>query len=84
MATSKASASSRPAPAAAGSSVPVGGYVLAAAPIQFNTNRVSVTLKVRNTGDRPDTVGAISILVNRGAHPTALAFGMHRISRRRQ
>jgi urease subunit beta len=37
---------------------PVGGYVLAAAPIRFNEDRPSITLKVRNTGDRPIQVGS--------------------------
>src|ERR1700730_1988719 len=37
---------------------PVGGYVLAANPIEFNAGRPSITLKVRNTGDRPIQVGS--------------------------
>src|ERR1700730_7529866 len=37
---------------------PVGGYVLAANPIEFNAGRPAITLKVRNTGDRPIQVGS--------------------------
>ncbi len=33
--------------------VPVGGVILASDPIEYNTNRYTVRLKVRNTGDRP-------------------------------
>jgi urease subunit beta len=80
MAPSKDSASSRLAPAAAAPSVPVGGYVLAAAPIQFNADRVSVKLKVRNTGDRPIQVGSHFHFfeVNRApSFDRASAFGMH-------
>ncbi len=36
----------------------VGGLVLAEDPIEFNTNRKSISLKVRNTGDRPIQVGS--------------------------
>lgn len=43
-----------PAPAAA----PIGGYVLKGAPIEINAGRPRVTLKVRNTGDRPIQVGS--------------------------
>jgi urease subunit beta len=39
-------------------STPVGGYVLADTPIQFNTGRTSVAMRVRNTGDRPIQVGS--------------------------
>jgi urease subunit beta len=80
MATSKNSAKSRPASVAAAPSVPVGGYVLAAAPIQFNTGRESVMLKVRNTGDRPVQVGSHFHFfeVNRAlSFDRAAAFGMH-------
>ena len=79
MATSRDSAASPPAPAAATASVPVGGFVLAGAPIQFNTDRVSVTLKVRNTGDRPIQVGSHFHFfeVNRAlSFDRAAAFGM--------
>jgi len=43
---------------AAKPSVPVGGYVLAPGEIAFNDDRPSITLKVRNTGDRPVQVGS--------------------------
>ena len=38
--------------------VPVGGVILASDPIEYNTNRYTVTLKVRNTGDRPVQIGS--------------------------
>lgn len=37
---------------------PVGGLVLGNDPIEFNVGRRTVTLKVRNTGDRPIQVGS--------------------------
>ncbi len=37
---------------------PVGGCIFAADPISFNESKSSVTLKVRNTGDRPIQVGS--------------------------
>jgi urease subunit beta len=37
---------------------PVGGYILAAAPVQINAGRPRVTLRVRNTGDRPIQVAS--------------------------
>ena len=37
---------------------PVGGCIFAADPITFNESRPSITLKVRNTGDRPIQVGS--------------------------
>jgi urease subunit beta len=37
---------------------PVGGYVLAADPIQINMGRPRLTLVVRNTGDRPVQVAS--------------------------
>jgi urease subunit beta len=37
---------------------PVGGYVLAAAPVTINPGRPRMTLAVRNTGDRPIQVGS--------------------------
>jgi urease subunit beta len=39
-------------------STPVGGYILAAAAVEINVGRPRVTLKVRNTGDRPVQVGS--------------------------
>lgn len=38
--------------------VPVGGVVLSNAPIEYNVNRRTVKLTVRNTGDRPIQVGS--------------------------
>ena len=38
--------------------VPVGGVVLASGDIEFNTGRETISLKVRNTGDRPIQVGS--------------------------
>lgn len=38
--------------------VPVGGVILADTPIEYNTNRRTVKLKVRNTGDRPVQIGS--------------------------
>ena len=37
---------------------PIGGYVLDSAPIEINAGRPRVTLKVRNTGDRPIQIGS--------------------------
>jgi urease subunit beta len=37
---------------------PIGGYVLASTPIEINAGRPTVTLNVRNTGDRPIQVGS--------------------------
>jgi urease subunit beta len=37
---------------------PVGGYVLAAAPVTINAGRPRATVAVRNTGDRPIQVGS--------------------------
>ena len=39
-------------------STPVGGYILAAAPVEINVGRPQVKLTVRNTGDRPVQVGS--------------------------
>ncbi len=36
----------------------VGGYILTDRPIEFNRGRRTVSLKVRNTGDRPVQVGS--------------------------
>lgn len=38
--------------------VPVGGVVLASDPIEYNANRRTVKLTVRNTGDRPIQIGS--------------------------
>lgn len=38
--------------------VPVGGVVLADTPIEYNVDRRTVKLKVRNTGDRPVQIGS--------------------------
>lgn len=38
--------------------VPVGGVILADTPIEYNTDRRTVKLKVRNTGDRPVQIGS--------------------------
>ncbi len=37
---------------------PVGGYVLLDTPIVFNEQHKAISLKVRNTGDRPIQVGS--------------------------
>jgi urease subunit beta len=39
-------------------STPVGGYVLAAAPVEINAGRLRLKLAVRNRGDRPIQVGS--------------------------
>jgi len=39
-------------------STPVGGYVLAADPVEINPRRARQRLAVRNTGDRPIQVGS--------------------------
>jgi urease subunit beta len=39
-------------------STPVGGYILAAGPIEINPGRQRVKLTVRNTGDRPVQVAS--------------------------
>ncbi|PRD44861.1 urease subunit beta [Phyllobacterium phragmitis] len=59
--------------------IPVGGYDLAAAPIELNAGRPRVALKVRNTGDRPIQVGSHFHFfeVNRYlSFDRAAAFGM--------
>lgn len=38
--------------------VPVGGVILASEPIEYNSDRRTVKVKVRNTGDRPIQVGS--------------------------
>ena len=60
---------------------PVGGYVLAAAPVEINVGRPRLKLAVRNTGDRPVQVGSHFHFfeVNRALDfDRALAFG-HRL-----
>ena len=37
---------------------PIGGYVLSDTPIEINAGRRTLTLQVRNTGDRPTQVGS--------------------------
>lgn len=60
--------------------VPVGGVILADGDLQYNTNRETVTLKVRNTGDRPIQIGSHFHFfeVNRYLEfDRKAAFGMH-------
>lgn len=60
--------------------VPVGGVILASDPIEYNTDRDTVTLKVRNTGDRPVQIGSHYHFfeVNRYMEfDRPAAFGMH-------
>ena len=60
--------------------VPVGGVILASDPIEYNTDRNTVTLKVRNTGDRPVQIGSHYHFfeVNRYMEfDREAAFGMH-------
>ena len=60
--------------------VPVGGVILASDPIEYNTDRETVTLKVRNTGDRPVQIGSHYHFfeVNRYMEfDRPKAFGMH-------
>lgn len=60
--------------------VPVGGVVLASDPIEYNSGRRTVTLKVRNTGDRPIQIGSHFHFfeVNRYMEfDRARAFGYH-------
>lgn len=60
--------------------VPVGGVILASDPIEYNTDRKTVTLKVRNTGDRPVQIGSHYHFfeVNRYMEfDRVQAFGMH-------
>ena len=38
--------------------VPIGGVIFADEPVTFNESRPSVSIKVRNTGDRPIQVGS--------------------------
>lgn len=60
--------------------VPVGGEILADTPIEYNANRYTVKLVVKNTGDRPVQVGSHFHFfeVNRYLEfDRALAFGCH-------
>src|SRR4051812_50199786 len=62
-----------------GTTTKVGGIVFASTPIEINVGRPAVTLKVRNTGDRPIQVGSHYHFfeVNRAlAFDRAAAFGM--------
>lgn len=59
--------------------MPVGGVILARGEIELNPGRPTVTLKVRNTGDRPVQVGSHYHFfeVNRElAFERVAAFGM--------
>ncbi|MBQ8664749.1 MAG: urease subunit beta [Mailhella sp.] len=38
--------------------IPVGGIIFASEPVTFNETRPSISIKVRNTGDRPIQVGS--------------------------
>ena len=65
--------------AASHEETPVGGVVLAAGDLEINAGRPTVSLKVRNTGDRPIQVGSHYHFfeVNRAlAFDRAAAFGM--------
>jgi urease subunit beta len=58
----------------------IGGLVLAATPVAFNQDKPAVSLKVRNTGDRPIQVGSHFHFfeANRALEfDRALAYGMH-------
>ncbi|MDE6230930.1 MAG: urease subunit beta [Muribaculaceae bacterium] len=60
--------------------VPVGGVILASEPIQYNADRRTVKIKVRNTGDRPVQIGSHFHFfeVNRYMEfDRAKAFGYH-------
>jgi urease subunit beta len=59
---------------------PVGGLVLAGEPVIFNRGKTAVTLKVRNTGDRPVQIGSHFHFfeANRAlSFDRAAAYGMH-------
>ncbi len=59
---------------------PVGGVILADGDLEYNTDRRTVTLKVRNTGDRPIQIGSHFHFfeVNRYMEfDRKAAFGMH-------
>lgn len=60
--------------------VPVGGVILTDTPIEYNTNRYTTKLVVKNTGDRPVQVGSHFHFfeVNRYLEfDRAAAFGCH-------
>lgn len=60
--------------------VPVGGVILASDPIEYNADRRTVKVTVRNTGDRPIQVGSHYHFfeVNRYLEfDRALAYGYH-------
>lgn len=60
--------------------VPVGGVILQDTPIEYNSDRRTVTIKVRNTGDRPVQIGSHYHFfeVNRYMEfDRELAFGKH-------
>ncbi|MBD5284567.1 MAG: urease subunit beta [Bacteroides sp.] len=60
--------------------VPVGGVILESTPIEYNTDRRTVKLVVRNTGDRPIQIGSHYHFfeVNRYMEfDREKAFGMH-------
>ncbi len=60
--------------------VPVGGVILAQEPIEYNTDRRTVKVTVRNTGDRPVQIGSHFHFfeVNRYMEfDRKLAFGYH-------
>ncbi len=60
--------------------VPVGGVILSDAPIEYNNDRRTVKLTVRNTGDRPIQIGSHYHFfeVNRYMEfDRESAFGMH-------
>jgi urease subunit beta len=60
--------------------VPIGGVVLSNEDIEYNLNRSTITIKVRNTGDRPIQVGSHFHFfeVNRYMEfDRKLALGMH-------
>ena len=68
------------APATPAPLAPVGGLVLDDAAIEFNRGKTAVSLKVRNTGDRPIQVGSHFHFfeANRAlAFDRAAAFGTH-------
>ena len=67
------------APAQTENQAPVGGLVLGKGDIEINVGRPTITLKVRNTGDRPIQVGSHYHFfeVNRAlAFDRAASFGM--------
>ena len=64
----------------AGPLTSIGGLVLAATPVAFNQDKPAISLKVRNTGDRPIQVGSHFHFfeANRALEfDRALAYGMH-------